>query len=89
MKDSKDARKNAQETASKGRDKEETNIEILIHLVKNLTIEMSEAIEDKHIHEQLSTQTKIDKNFINRLIKKKPVQFKICTEDYVPTRSMH
>jgi len=41
MKDSKDARRKPQEMASKGRDKEETDIETLTRLVKNLTTEVS------------------------------------------------
>jgi len=41
-KDSKDKSKKSQVMASKGRDKEENDIEGLTHLIKNLTIEVSE-----------------------------------------------
>ena len=42
MKDSKDVRRKPQAMGSKGRDKEETDIETLTRLVKNLTTKMSE-----------------------------------------------
>jgi len=41
MKDSKDVSRKSQETMSKGRDKEETDIETLTHLVKSLSTKMS------------------------------------------------
>jgi len=89
-KDSKDVSRKPQAMASKGRDKEATDIETLTHLVKNLTSEVSELKQRKtntfsssHLPRQRQ-----EKKLIEQLIKQQPICFKKCTEAYVPTRTM-
>ena len=47
VKDSKDASRKSQAMASKGRDKEETDIETLTRVVKKLTTKVSKLIQQK------------------------------------------
>ena len=71
--------------ASKGRDKEATDIESLTCLIKNLTTEVSkQTTKKKHIHKHPSAQAETSKH----LIRQQPVHSKNSTETCVPGQTM-